>query len=381
MTDRTHGFTNSPTELTIDLDALADNWRLLRDRAAPGFASAVVKADGYGLGAGPVVKALAEAGCRLFFAAHLEESIRVRAALSEAGYGLDHAVGVLNGLLPGEARVMAQHDLFPVLNDLGQIEAWQRFCASVETILPAAVQTDSGMCRLGLPWQEVKVLSEDISRLDGIEMRYLMSHMACADEPDDPKNREQLTAFADQAASLPKPTGGAMLAASSASFLGPEWHFDGIRPGAAIYGVQPNAVERPMKPVVQLDARIVQMRDIDKPQTVGYGAGYRADGPRRIATVAVGYADGYLRSASSKASAMLHGQRIAMAGRVSMDLLTFDVTDVPQAQLGDAITLLGSDYGVNELADDAGTIGYEILTGLGPRYKRRYVSNRDGGAA
>lgn len=372
MTDRETGFSRGPTSLEIDLGAVAANWRLLRDRTTCKRAAAVVKADGYGLGAGPVVKTLAAAGCTLFFAAHLEESIRVRAALRAAGHGDDIEVGVLNGLLPGDAPVMREHGLFPVLNDIGQIDAWGGFCADHGVPLPAAIQTDTGMCRLGLPWQEVRVVSEDPARLSGMEMRYLMSHMACGDDPGHPLNRQQLESFREHVGLLPKPTGGAMLAASSASFLGPDWHFDLIRPGAAIYGVQPNADERPMRPVVRLLARIIQMRDIDKPQTVGYGASFTAEGPRRIATVAVGYADGYLRSASGTAKAFLHGKQIALAGRVSMDLLTFDVTDVPEAQLGDPIELLGAEYGVNELADDAGTIGYEVLTSLGSRYRRNY---------
>lgn len=378
MIERPSCFPHSPTELEIDLDALAANWRFLQDRVAPARCSAVVKADGYGLGAGPVAAALAAAGCRLFFTAHLDEAIAVRDAFSDAGLGTDIEIGVLNGLFPGDAAVLVEYGLFPVLNDLGQIEAWRKFCSDRNQVLPAAIQTDSGMCRLGLPWQEVRVLSEDPSRLDGIEMRYLMSHMASADTPSSPQNRAQLDLFRGQVDALPAATSGAMLAASSAIFLGPDWYFDWVRPGVALYGVAPNGDgPNPMRPVVRLRARIVQLRDVDVPQTVGYGASYVVRGPSRIATVAVGYADGYLRSLSSGTCGHIGARRVPLAGRVSMDLLTFDVTDVPEAALGDWIELIGEHHDVDAVASDAGTIGYEILTSLGRRYRRTYI----GGAA
>ncbi|MBP5855895.1 alanine racemase [Marivibrio halodurans] len=370
-------FSHSPTELIVDLDALADNWRLLRDRAAGGgaFATAVVKADGYGLGIERVGPALHAAGCRTFFTAHLDEAIALRALLPDA----DVEIGALNGLLGDEAPVYRAHRIMPTLNDLGQIERWAAFCQAVETPLPAGLHIDTGMCRLGLPWQEIDRLAAEPAHLDGFEMRYLMSHLVSADAPSAPINRQQADLFARQTARLPKPTAGRMLANSSGCFLGRDWLFECVRPGVAIYGVAPDTTRpNPMRPVVRLSAKILQIRDVDAPQTVGYGAAYPVARPSRVATVAVGYADGYLRTAGAgpiAEEAVAHiGQReVPVIGRISMDLTTLDVTDAPEATVGTAIDMLGPLNTVDRLASAAGTIGYEILTSLGRRHRRRYV--------
>jgi len=357
----------APALLTIDLDALAWNWRFLADKAAPAKAAAVVKANGYGLGSTPVVKTLAQAGCRLFFTAHLGEAIAVRGALPDP----EIEVGVLNGLLAGDEDAYPQHTLFPVLNDLSQVDRWAAYCAK-NGARPAAVQLDSGMTRLGLPAAEAESLAADPGRMAGFECRYLLSHMACADEPDHPLNAAQQERFA---ALVPRiPHTHAMLAASSAVFLGPAWHFDYIRPGVALYGGRPNTLApNPMRQVIKLEGKILQIQDVDAPQTVGYGAGHRVEEPGRIATIGVGYADGYLRSLSNKATAVLHGVSVPLVGRVSMDLTTFDISAVPDAKVGDSVELIGPSHTIDDLADQAGTIGYEILTSLGGRYARRYV--------
>lgn len=361
------GPANAPALLTIDLDALAWNWRFLAGKAAPAQAAAVVKANGYGLGSTPVVATLAAAGCRLFFTAHLDEAIAVRNALPDPQI----EIGVLNGLLAGEEDLYPRHALFPVLNDLSQVDRWSAYCAAKGS-LPAAVQVDSGMTRLGLPGTEAEALAVDPGRMAGFECRYLLSHMACADEPDHPLNKEQRDRFAAMKARIPHRS--AMLAASSATFLGPDWHFDYIRPGVALYGGRPNTMApNPMRQVVKLEGKILQIQDVDASQTVGYGAAHRVEASGRIATIGVGYADGYLRSLSNKATAVLHGVTVPLVGRVSMDLITFDISAVPDAKVGDSLELIGPSHTIDDLADQAGTIGYEILTSLGGRYARRYV--------
>ena len=358
----------APALLTVDLGALADNWRTLANIAQPAAAAAVVKANGYGLGTETVARTLAAAGCRLFFTAHVGEAIQVRRALPDR----EIEVGVLNGLLPGEEHVYEDEGLFPVLNDLSQIDRWARHCAGLDGKRAAAVQVDTGMARLGLSADEAETLKTEPARLDGIDCRYLMSHMACADTPDHPLNREQLDRFRSLVAAIPHRF--AMLAASSATFLGKEWHFDIIRPGVALYGGRPNNdAPNPLRPVIRLDAKILEIQDVDANRTVGYGASHLVEQRSRIATVGVGYADGYLRSLSGKATAVLSGKTIPLVGRVSMDLLTFDVSNVPDAAVGDWVQLIGPDHTIDDLADQAGTIGYEILTSLGPRYARRYV--------
>jgi len=361
------GPVHAPAVLTIDLDALAWNWRFLGEKAAPARASAVVKANGYGLGASIVARTLAQAGCSLFFTAHLDEAITVRQTLPDPAI----EIGVLNGLSAGDEDVYGDHNLFPVLNDIEQVALWQRHCRDHGTA-PAALQVDTGMTRLGLPEREVDRLIADPGLLDGLDCRYLMSHMACADTPDHPLNRQQLDRFRRIVEAVPHRF--AMLAASSAIFLGPEWHFDLVRPGVALYGGRPcEGVENPLRQVVRLDAKILQIQDVDAPQTVGYGASHKIEGPAKVATVGVGYADGYLRSLSGKATAVLDGVTIPLVGRVSMDLLTFDISTVPDAKVGDWVQLIGPDHPIDALADQAGTIGYEILTGLGPRYARRFI--------
>ncbi len=372
-----HPFPHSPTELIVDLDALADNWRLLRDRAAAGgaFATAVVKADGYGLGIEKVAPALHAAGCRAFFTAHLDEAVRLREILPDA----EVEIGALNGPMAGEETVYRDHRIAPTLNHLGQVELWQRFCRAEAERLPASLHVDTGMCRLGLPWQEIERLKAEPARLEGIALSYVMSHLVIADTPSSPINRRQADDFAAICAHLPKPTRGRMLANSSGCFLGSDWLFDCVRPGVAIYGGAPNDDgPNPMKPVVTLEAKILQIRDVDAPQTVGYGAAHRVEGPGRVATVAVGYADGFLRTIGAgpiaeRAVAHLGGREIPVIGRISMDLTTLDVSAAPQARVGDVIEMIGPHNTIDRLAKAAGTIGYEILTSLGSRYRRTYL--------
>ncbi|WP_374444631.1 alanine racemase [Stella sp.] len=354
--------------LTIDLGAVAANYRILRDRLGRVPCAAVVKADGYGLGAVPVARALAAAGADWFFTAHLGEAVALRAALPPSA-----RIAVLNGIWDGLEETFLAHDLLPVLNDLGQITLWRGRAARLGRPLPAIVQIDTGMARLGLPPAEVGVLEREPDRLAGIATVLLLSHLACADEPGHPLNGRQRTRF--DAARRLFPGVPASLAASSGIFLGPEYHFDLGRPGVALYGVNPTPDRpNPMRPVVRLEARILQVRSIDRGESVGYGAAHRASRPTKVATVPIGYADGFLRSSSSRGHFLLNGAAAPIIGRVSMDLITLDVTDCAEADVrpGAAVVAIGDGRTLDAVAAEAGTIGYEFLTGLGQRYARVY---------
>jgi alanine racemase len=347
--------------LEIDLGAIVANWRLLGQIAAPADCAAVVKANAYGLGAASVAAALAAAGCRLFFVATLDEGIALRRALGAAP-----EIAVFNGPLLGTAAEFVEHALIPVLNHPGQIAEW----AQAAGPHPAMLHVDTGMARLGLSAREFAAFVESPLR---IRWRLVISHLACADQPGAALNEAQLARFAAATARLPEVAAG--LAASSGTFLGPRYHLDLVRPGAALYGINPQPGRRnPMRQVVCLSGKILQVRQIDRGETVGYGAAHVMASPGRVATVAVGYADGWLRSLSQRGGGTIAGTRVPLIGRVSMDLVTFDVSAVPErlARPGATIELLGGDYGVDDAAADAGTIGYEILTALGARYHRVY---------
>jgi alanine racemase len=348
--------------LEIDLDAIVANWRLVAARVGGGErAAAVVKADAYGLGASRVAPALAQAGCRLFFVATSEEGVALHRAVPAA------EIAVLNGYVPADPRHWTRARLIPVLNDLGQIEAWRGRAR------PAMLHIDSGMNRLGLPRAEVERLVAEPKLLEGVALAGILSHLACADEPDHPLNAAQREVFRAICALLPPAR--ASLAGSSGVFLGSQYHFDFVRAGAALYGVNPLAgTPNPMRQVVHLKGRILQVRDVDRGEGVGYGAAYRMGRAGRIATIAVGYADGWLRSSSNRGSVGIAGQRVPVVGRISMDLMTLDVTgiDPDKARPGALVDLLDDSYGVDAAAEAAGTIGYEILTSIGRRALRLY---------
>ncbi len=352
--------------LEIDLAAIVENWRCLSERlGSGGFAAAVVKADAYGLGMAQVAPALAAAGCPLFFVATLDEGLALRRLLPAP------EIAVFNGLLPRTGGEFRESRLMPVLNDLAQIAAWR--ADSATRPLPAMIHVDTGMSRLGLAPGELARLAAAPELLAGLSLRAVLSHLACADEARHPLNAAQLAAF--RAARAVLPPAPASLAASSGIFLGPDYHFDFARPGAALYGVNPTPGEaNPMRQVLRLKGRILQVRDVDRGASVGYGAAHRMERPGRIATVAVGYADGWLRSASQRGSAGIAGQRAPIIGRISMDLLTLDVTGIDPALVrpGDFADLIDDVQDVDAVAAAAGTIGYEILTALGRRHHRVY---------
>lgn len=358
--------------LTIDLAAVAENYRRLRSAYLEKPLAAVVKADAYGLGAAQVAPVLVKEGARSIFVAQPDEAIALRPLLDACHPAL--SLYVLNGLMPGTEAACVEHSLLPVLNSLGEIDAWRAEAGRRGRPLPAAIQVDSGMSRLGLQPADLETLQAAPERLEGIVPTLVMSHLACADEPQHPQNARQLSAF--RAALQTLPGAPASLCNSPGIFLGPEYHFDLARPGAAVYGVNPTpSAPNPVLPVVELKARILQVRGIDAPQSVGYGATHRATGPARIATVAAGYADGYLRSLSGRARAWINGHEVPVVGRISMDLITLDVTGIAPDKVhpGAMVDLLGPQHGVDDLAREAGTIGYEILTALGKRYHRTYL--------
>jgi len=358
--------------LTIDLGAIAANWRGLRDAGRadgrPIDCAAVLKADAYGTGAAMVGPRLAAEGCRQFFVAHLDEGIALRAVVP------DHPICVLNGLLPGTDGDFVEHRLTPALNHLGQLNAWRAAAQRFSRPLDAIIHIDTGMHRLGFSPDEAQALANERGRLRGLRLALLMSHLVASEEQANPVNGEQLSRFRGFLRTMPGAP--ASLANSSGIFLGPDYHFDLLRPGAALYGINPLPGEaNPMLPVVALHARILQIRRIDALQTVGYGGAWRSARPSRIATIALGYADGYFRTLIHRTHVYLAGHRVPVIGRISMDLVTIDVTDVPESesQLGATVEVLGRNVTAEDLADHARTNAYEVMTALGRRYARLYV--------
>jgi alanine racemase len=357
--------------LTVDLDAIVANWRKLEKAAIPAECAGVVKADAYGCGADQVARALAAAGCKTFFVATLGEAQTVRAAVPQA------SIYALDGFFQNTGEAYAKIDCKPVIGDLNELAEWDVFCRRSGWNGGAAIHVDTGMNRLGLTVSEAQGIIPRINAGDhGITL--VMSHLASAEQLNNPLNARQLAAFREVAgvfSGVP-----ASLSNSSGVFLGAQFQFDLVRPGAALYGINPTPeADNPMRPVVDLKARIVQIRNIEKGETVGYGGTWTARRPTRLAIVSAGYADGYFRAASANdgtrgAEMVVAGKRCPIAGRVSMDLIAVDITDLDKnaARRGHLVTLIGEGITVDELAHHFGTIGYEVMTSLGRRYARIY---------
>jgi len=352
---------SSRPALSIDLLAIVANYRLIAQRLKQTEVAAVVKADAYGLGARAVSRALAAAGSKTFFIAHVEEGAELRSAIPAA------TIYVLHGYAPEHRTLFAEHKLQPVLSSSGQVRDWLKDGLRQ----PYALHVDTGMSRLGL------ALS-DLATVQGAAAPALvMSHLATSDDSEHEKNREQLARF--KAVAMRFPTARLSLAASGGCFLGDDFAFDLVRPGIALYGGNPQKTEpNPMRGVVTLTAPLVQVRSIDRGDTVGYGATYSASGPRRLGIAAMGYADGLMRSLSNRGQGVIAGVKCPIVGRVSMDLVTLDVTSVPEgaAHPGTAVEFIGPNQSVDELARAACTLPYEIYTRLGFRIDRSYTGAR-----
>ncbi|MGI9415875.1 MAG: alanine racemase [Hyphomicrobiales bacterium] len=358
--------------LTVDLGALRDNYLKLKAAAGGAECAAAVKGEAYGTGAVAVTRTLAAAGCGVFFVAQLSEAAAIRPTLGAA------ALYVLNGLVPGSCAAFEALDARPVLGNLEEIEEWAAFCRAHGTRLKAALHVDTGINRLGLGVDEVDALARAPALLADFECTLVMSHLACADEPDHPMNREQVARFDALRARLP--AAPASLANSGGTLNGGAYHYDMVRPGVALYGGNPLAhAPNPMDHVVTLEARVMQVRDVAQGTAVGYGATWTAQRRSRIALVPVGYYDGFFRALSTtnaqgEARVWIAGRFAPVVGRVSMDMITVDVTDIPAegVRRGTTVELIGPHISIDDVARWAGTIPYEVLTSLGQRYARTY---------
>jgi alanine racemase len=358
--------------LTVDLAALRANWARLNQASGRAECAGVIKADAYGLGLAPIAKALTSEGCKTFFVATVDEGRAVREVQPGA------TIYVLDGLLPGAEAYYAGFDLRPVLASLAEVRDWAAYCRARGRRMAAAVHIDTGLNRLGMPEGELGQLAASPDLLAAFENTLVVSHLACADHPDDPMNERQRLRFEQLRARLPPAP--ASLANSGGTFLGAPYHFDLVRPGIALYGGRAHeGKSNTMQTVVRLAAKILQVREVGPGASIGYGATYKVQQPARIATIAVGYADGFLRALSVSTGeagpiGYIGDYPVPIVGRVSMDFITADVTSVPPelARRGAWVEVMGHRVTVDDLTDRAGTIGYELLSRLGQRVHRVY---------
>lgn len=356
----------------IDLDALAANYRMVRALAARAETAGVVKCDAYGLGSGPVSRTLAGEGCRTFFVAYAEEGAALRQGLTQSH--ADARIFVFNGPDAASIAMFADARLTPILNTRDQVNLW----AAAGAGAPCAVHVDTGMNRLGLARADFEAAAEG----GGLNIVLALSHLSCSSEPGHSENHRQRQAFIECASRLPQAR--ASLSASGGALIGPEFHFDLIRPGALLYGISPfDQPDLRVLPVARLTAPVVQIRRARKGECVGYDAAFTLPEDSTLATVLLGYGDGAHRAAGSgahgvRAEAVLAGRRCPILGRVSMDLIVLDATSCQGIAIGDRAEFFGPSLPIDEAAARWGTIAYELLTSLGPRVQRRYVSSRRG---
>jgi alanine racemase len=359
--------------LTIDLGAVQNNWRLMREGAHGARTAGVIKSNGYGCGALEIGQALVGAGCDLLFVATPDEGLELRSHSAFEGV----TIAVLNGAPPDREKDFSNNSLVPVINDLNHYKSWMSLQHSEGQPLPFVIHIDTGMNRLGMSAGDAAAIAVDPEFAKSPPL-FVMSHLACADTPDHEQNTQQRGAFASAAEPLKQIHPGLplSLANSAGLYLGPDYCLDIVRPGIALYGGQPISGRRlPLEPVVHLHAPVLQVRDVAQGESVGYGATWKASGKSRIATVPLGYGDGILRAAGNAGHGFIGKIPVPMVGRVSMDLIALDVTQVPQNDVlpGTWVEILGENADIDQLGTAAGSFGYEILTGLGNRYSRRYV--------
>ncbi len=358
--------------LTIDLSALRANWdtlcSVLEQRPA-----AVIKADAYGLGAEPVGQTLYRAGCQEFFLATLEEALTARSFLPD-----DAVIYILGGVRPGEEEECINAGLIPVLYSRAAMDRWASVCRALDVASPSVIKVDTGMTRMGLSQEDWRDCVAKPELLAGCHPVLVMSHLACADEPDHPMNREQQQRFVAVAQSARRLLPGirCSLANSSGIFLGADWHFDLARPGASLYGFDPVADGEPaMEAVVKLDLPVLQVRELSHPASIGYGGETRLPAGRRLAVVAGGYADGLNRTIGREGGVgYLGNTRVPVVGRISMDTTIFDITEAapPESPENTWITVLDHRLRVADVSRRIGALGYEVLTSLAGRYRRVY---------
>ena len=376
----------SDSILYVDLDALVENYNFFDSKSGKAECGAVVKANAYGLGVIPVARKLFMAGCRKFFVANLDEAIELRDdALEKVDPECHSEIYVFHGIRQWQESAFLKHKLTPVINDYYQLKIWNKAAYGKEDKFPAVLHFDTGMNRLGFSVDEAKKIAKDKSLISGLDIKFIISHLSCPSESKNPANKEQLAKFREVIKSFPKVP--VSFVNSSGSFLGKSYFFDIARPGAGLYGVNSTLRDKyesgeeispednPIKNVISLKSKILQIREIDEGETVGYGGFFKVGRKSKIATIPVGYADGYLRSLANKSFVFIEGKKVPVVGLVSMDMITIDVTDVPDKNLreGAEVEIIGEHFNVDQLAIRAGTIGYEILTNLGERYRRVYI--------
>lgn len=359
---------SASTILTVNIDAIRHNYRLLCHKLEKDAkCAAAVKANAYGLGMKKIVSALTTEGCSEFFVAQVEEGIFLRELFPKI------KIYILNGALTKTEKLLENYKLIPVLNDPGQINRWNALAYSLGRPLSAAIHVDTGINRLGLTPIQFNEFASNTHPALLFEITLCLSHLACADESNNPKNKQQLKSFIEMRRKFP--FGRASFANSSGIFLGKNYHFDLCRPGIALYGGNPTPyLSNPMKPVVRLQGRILQIRTLNKHETVGYGATYSLKKNSRVGTVATGYADGYLRSNVGKRKIHINGFEAPIIGRISMDMITVDLSKLPEHVVhpGMLVDLIWDDWTIDDLANTANTISNEILTALGERITRVY---------
>ena len=356
--------------LRIDLGAVRENYRTIKARCANSTVAAVVKANAYGLGAEQIVRALVREGCSSFFVASIDEAMLLREPFP------DIEIMILNGFYQSAAELYHQHNLTPVLGSFSEIKDYRALAQKEGKALPAALHFNARMNRLGLGSVEAQELFAHMGMLDGLSIKYVMGHFACADEAGHELNEIQYEAFSEIAEHFPDAKKS--LSNSSGIFRDDKYHFDLVRPGMALYGLNPTPeMDNSMRPVVSLEVPVIRTRIVYTGAIVGYGATYRFDSDTPLATVSAGYADGLSWSMANKGALYFKGYKCPVRGRVSMDLTTVDLSDVPEVERprpGEYMEVLGAHQSADDLAIAAGTIGYEILTSLGQRYERHYIN-------
>jgi alanine racemase len=358
--------------LKINLTAIASNWRYMRDLAKASEVGAVVKANAYGLGAKEIVEWLYLQGCRSFFVTILDEALEIKPFIQS-----DARIYVLGGVRQGDEKAFFGNNLVPVIYSIEMLQRWLKFCQAQNQFLATAIKIDSGMSRFGIRYDDF--LSE-FNRLDAKQLNLvlLMSHLACADDKNHPLNQDQLSRFRTIVSEVKSkfPNVKASLANSSGIFLGEDWHFDLVRPGAALYGINPQPADvNPLRHAVSLTLPVLQVKRLHDTASVGYGANFQIEPPARLAIVAGGYADGAHRSLGLKPSGVCFGRLVSAVGRISMDSIIFDVSDVDATDeqlLSSSIGVIGDGLTLDDLIKKNNSLGYEVLTSLGLRYQRHY---------